>query len=67
MRFDVSHVSLFLIVNVSEVVALVNVVVWHILHSGPCHKQSTLDSGGYLSEGGGGRQRRGHENIFLYI
>ena len=28
MRFDVSHVSLFLIVNVSEVVALVNVVVW---------------------------------------
>ena len=28
MRFDASHVSLFLIVNVSEVVALVNVVVW---------------------------------------
>ena len=28
MRFDVSHVSLFLIVNVSEVVALVNFVVW---------------------------------------
>ena len=27
MRFDVSHVSLFLIVNVSEVVTLVNVVV----------------------------------------
>ena len=51
MRFDVSHVSLFLIVNVSEVVALVNVVVWHILHSGPCHKQSTLDSGGHLSRG----------------
>ena len=28
MRFDVSHVSLFLIINVSELVALVNVVVW---------------------------------------
>ena len=28
MRFDVSQVSLFLIVNVSEVVALVNIVVW---------------------------------------
>ena len=52
------HVSLFLVVNVSEVVALVNVVVWTRWLAHTCQEQSTLDSGGHLSRG----QRRGHEH-----